>query len=101
MKYKCKAKWVEVWNCWDCASEMDVSMVQYIALFLAGGQAYWVLWGGEGWMFICLELQFDKVSCTFGGRDKDWMKHDTFCTNDLLLTYCLKFSPAKNHAQTE
>jgi len=28
------------------------------------------------------------------------MKHDTFCTNDLLLTYCLKFSPAKNHAQT-
>ena len=78
MKYKCKAKGVEVWNCWDSASEMDVSMVQYIALFLAGGrvgraggQAYWVMWGGEGWLFICLELQFDKVSCTFEGRDKD------------------------------
>jgi len=53
-------------------------MVQYIALLLAGGrvgraggQAYWVLFGGEGWVFICLELQFDKVRCIFGGRDKD------------------------------
>ena len=51
---KCKAKGVEVWNCWGSASEMDVSMVQYIALFLASGrvgradgQAYWVWWGGE------------------------------------------------------
>jgi len=55
MTYKCKAKGVKVWNCWESASEMDVSMVQYIALFLAGGRVGWwtgllgiVRWWGLG-----------------------------------------------------
>jgi len=37
----------------------------------AGGRAYWMWWIGEGWVFICLELQRDKTNCTYGGGDKD------------------------------
>jgi len=29
-----------------------------------GRRAYWEWWGGEGWVFICLELQCEKVNCT-------------------------------------
>jgi len=37
----------------------------------AGGWAYWVWWNGEGWVFIGLELQCGKGSCTHGGGEKD------------------------------
>jgi hypothetical protein len=37
----------------------------------AGGRAYWVWWNGEGWVFICMELQCDEVKCTQGGGEKD------------------------------
>jgi len=30
----------------------------------AGGQVYWVWKCGEGWVFNCLEIHCDKVSCT-------------------------------------
>ena len=51
--------------------------LQFVASFLpvggvsgVGGRAYWALWNGEGWVFICLELQFDKVYCTYGSGEK-------------------------------
>jgi len=34
----------------------------------AVGRAYWVWCNGEGWVFICLELQYDKVNYAFGGE---------------------------------
>jgi len=36
----------------------------------AGWRAYWVWWSGEGWVFSCLELQCDKVNCTYGRWEK-------------------------------
>jgi hypothetical protein len=26
---------------------------------------------GEGWVFICLELQCDEVNCSYGGGEKE------------------------------
>jgi len=34
----------------------------------AGGRAYWVWCSGKGWVFICSELHFDKVNCTYRRR---------------------------------
>jgi hypothetical protein len=40
----------------------------------AGGRAYWVCKSGLEWVFICLELLCDKVSCTL--RRQRVNKHD-------------------------
>lgn len=78
-------------------------MIWSSAWFLAsggsGGWACWVWWSGYGLAFICLEPQCGKVNCTYGGGEKTldqtWRCH---CIGDFLLAYCLKISPAKNHA---
>jgi len=41
----------------------------------AGRRAYWV-WSGDKWAFICLELQWDTINCTYEGGEKDHTKHD-------------------------
>jgi hypothetical protein len=75
--------------------------LQFVASFLPVGgvsgvdvRAYWASWIGEGWVFICLELQFDKVYCTYGSGkkalDQTWR-----CISDSLLAYRLKVLPAK------
>jgi len=75
--------------------------LQFFASFLhvggvsgVGGRAYWALWNGDGWVFICLELQFDKVYCTYrSGKktlDQTWR-----CICDWLLAYRLKVPQAK------
>ena len=48
-------------------------------------------------MFICLDLQRDKVSCTYGGGGKtpDLM---CCCSSDSFLAYRLKIPPGKNRA---
>jgi hypothetical protein len=38
--------------------------------------SYWLWRSGEGWVFSCLELQRDKVSCTYGGEEKGQTKRD-------------------------
>jgi len=57
--------------------EFSPQILQYFALFLAGGglseagdRFYWVWWSGKGWVFIGLELHYDKVNCTYGGGEK-------------------------------
>jgi len=49
--------------------------VQHVASFFAGAgvsgtgwRAYWVWWSGEGWVFMCLELKRDEVTCTDGAK---------------------------------
>jgi hypothetical protein len=73
-------------------------ILQCVASFLAGGgvsgalgRAYSVWWSGEGWVFICLELQYDKVNCIYWGGEhtleQTWRCR---CTSDSLLAYRLK-----------
>jgi hypothetical protein len=52
---------------------------------VAGGLVSWVWCSGEGWMFICSEFQFDKVTCTYRGRQNNLIKHDTVAA---LVTCC-------------
>jgi hypothetical protein len=62
----------------------------------AGGRTYWEWLSGEGWVFICLELQCEEVNCTYGGEktaDQKWR-----CVSDSLLGYRLRIPPAKNRA---
>ena len=62
---------------WHSGAEVWVSTASYTVrcFFLAGGgvseageQTYCVCGSGEGWVFICLVLQRDKVKCTYGGE---------------------------------
>ena len=75
--------------------------LQFFASFLpvrgvsgVGGRTYWALWNNEGWVFICLGLQFDKVYCTYRSwkktLDQTWR-----CISDWLLAYRLKVPQAK------
>ena len=93
---------------WSHKFENNLTLfnVQYVASFLAGGgvdgagrRAYWVWSKGQGWLFICLELQYDEVNCTYrgGGKTLDWT-WCCHCTSDLLVAYHLKIPPAKNQA---
>ena len=80
-------------------------LLHYVASFFAavgvngaGGRAFW-LWSGKGWVFICSELQCDKVSSTYRGGettlDQTWRCR---CISDLLLANRLKITRAKNRA---
>jgi hypothetical protein len=83
-----------------------IKLVQCSSWFLggggikgAGGRGYWVWKGGEEWVFICLELQCDKVSCILRRRREGLNQtRRRSCSNDSLLAYCLKIPPIKNHA---
>ena len=48
-------------------------------------------------MFIILELQCDKDSCTYGGEDKT-LERKCRCVRDSLLAYRLKTPPTTNRA---
>jgi hypothetical protein len=48
-------------------------------------------------VFIILELQCDKNSCTYGGGDKT-LDQRFRCVRDSLLAYHLKITPATNRA---
>ena len=66
----------------------------------AGGRTYWVWRSGEGWVFICIELQCDEVKWrpTYRASDKTLDQPCKYhCFSDSLLGYCLKIPPAKNH----
>jgi len=84
--------------------EYSPQVLQYFASFLAGGglseaggRLYWVWWSGEGWVFIGVELHYDKVNCTYGGGEKT--RNQTWrCSSDPLLAYHLKIPSDKNRA---
>jgi len=46
----------------------------------AGRQAYRVWWSGRAWVFICLELQCDKINSTYGNGEQVQTKHDAVTT---------------------
>jgi hypothetical protein len=84
--------------------EFSPHILQYFASFLAGGglseaggRFYWVWWSGEGWVFIDVELYYDKVNCTYGGGEKT--RNQTWhCISDPLLVCHLKIPSDKNRA---
>ena len=79
--------------------------IQWSAWFLAvrfsgaGRRTCWVRLSGEGWVFMCLELQCDRVSPTPGGGEKtEDPTRRSHCVSDSLLAFGLKTPPAKNRA---
>jgi hypothetical protein len=65
---------------------------------LAEGLAEWIRWRGVFvCLFVCLELQCDKVSGTYGDRGL----HQTWrYISDSLLAYSLKMTPANKPCAT-
>jgi hypothetical protein len=54
--------------------------------------------GAEWWVFIWLELQCEKVSCTYGHKKTLDQTGHCHCISDSLLAYRLKIPPAKKCA---
>jgi hypothetical protein len=64
----------------------------------SGGLACWAWCSGEGWAFICFEVQCDEFNSITETERRTRPIMTCYCISDSLLAYGLKIQPAKNRA---